>query len=99
MGRMKMKCPECETNKKLIREIFDATGYMDLYNNDTVLMARAIKQGIARDQKVLTMYCEAGKESVKSLDIILRLLKYSMALEENARKEAGAGCSYKKEGV
>lgn len=65
------KCENCNDLKEIIRSIFKATGYMDLYDNDMAMMGMVIRQGIRKDQKALKLYREAGENAVKALDIVL----------------------------
>jgi len=65
------KCEDCERFKRMIRQIFKATGYMDLYNDDMDMMSMVTIQGIHKDKDALTLYREAGEEAIKALDIQL----------------------------
>jgi len=67
-----MKCKECDMYKRMIRKIFDATGYMDLYHGNYSIMTDVIIQGIRKDHKALELYREAGAEAVKALDIVIK---------------------------
>jgi len=68
---MEDKCNRCGNLERLIEEIFKSTGYMDVYGGNIPLMCISITQGIARDQRALRLYREAGERAIDALDIQL----------------------------
>ena len=64
-------CQQCKDYEHLLDRILRACGIMDLYDGNYKLKGQVILQGIRRDQKILSMFKEAGEAAVKSLDIII----------------------------
>jgi hypothetical protein len=68
---MEDKCNRCAQLELLIEQVFKSTGYMDVYEGNVAMMCMSITQGIARDQRALEMYREAGQAAVEALDVQL----------------------------
>lgn len=65
-----MKCDKCDDMRYIIQDIFNATGYMDIYKGDVNMMVMVIKQGIQKDRQALSLYREAGEAAVEALSSI-----------------------------